>query len=162
MLLNSGAKAGTTIIQDNFYQMDNIEKAKNRLIHFIKEMSAWEIACEEIDEQDIEEIEKLRQQKELLTDIFRKHCTAKKRVYGRPNTISYGSDYDPEEEKITQVSEGKDKIEITTQREKPMKEVFIYTLVRKGDEWFLVSKRSYCNQPKPTYLVMTEVYESYK
>lgn len=40
--------------------MDNIEKAKNRLIHFIKEMSAWEIACEEIDEQDIEEIEKLR------------------------------------------------------------------------------------------------------
>lgn len=90
--------------------MDNIEKAKNRLIHFIKEMSAWEIACEEIDEQDIEEIEKLRQQKELLTDIFRKHCTAKKRVYGRPNTISYGSDYDPDEEKIIQVSEGKDKI----------------------------------------------------
>lgn len=58
--------------------MDNIEKAKNRLIHFIKEMSAWETACEEIDEQDIEEIEKLRQQKELLTDIFRKHCTAKR------------------------------------------------------------------------------------
>lgn len=110
MLLNSGARAGTTIIQDNFYRMDNIEKAKNRLIHFIKEMSAWEIACEEIDEQDIEEIEKLRQQKELLTDIFRKHCTAKKRVYGRPNTISYGSDYDPDEEKIIQVSEGKDKI----------------------------------------------------
>lgn len=78
MLLNSGARAGTTIIQDNFYRMDNIEKAKNRLIHFIKEMSAWEIACEEIDEQDIEEIEKLRQQKELLTDIFRKHCTAKR------------------------------------------------------------------------------------
>ena len=61
MLLKSGARVGTTIIQDNFYQMDNIEKAKNRLIHFIKEMSAWEIACEEIDEQDIEEIEKLRQ-----------------------------------------------------------------------------------------------------
>jgi hypothetical protein len=58
MLLNSGARAGTTIIQDNFYRMDNIEKAKNRLIHFIKEMSAWEIACEEIDEQDIEETEK--------------------------------------------------------------------------------------------------------
>ena len=83
MLLKSGARVGTTIIQDNFYRMDNIEKAKNRLIHFIKEMSAWEIACEEIDEQDIEEIEKLRQQKELLTDIFRKHCTAKKRVYGK-------------------------------------------------------------------------------
>lgn len=143
MLLNSGARVGTTIIQDNFYEMDNIEKAKNRLIHFIKEMSAWEIACEKIDEQDIEEIEKLRQQKELLTDIFRKHCTAKKRVYGRPNTISYGSDYDPEEEKITQVSEGKDKIEITTQREKPMKEVFIYTLVRKGEEWFLDTKKRY-------------------
>ena len=57
--------------------------------------------------------------------------------------ISYGSDYDPEEEKIIQVSEGKDKIEITTQREKPMKEVFIYTLMRKGEEWFLDTKKRY-------------------
>ena len=70
MLLKSGARVGTTIIQDNFYRMDNIEKAKNRLIHFIKEMSAWEIACEEIDEQDIEEIEKLRQQRNCLQTSF--------------------------------------------------------------------------------------------
>lgn len=132
--------------------MDSTEIAKNRLSDFIKEMNAWEIECGRIEDENIDEAEQFELQKNMLEDIFARYCTDKKRINGRPNTISYGEegsfDYDPKEEKIIDTNEEKDKILITTQREVPMKEQFVYTLIRNGGVWLLDSKKRYSTWKK--------------
>ena len=127
--------------------MDKIEIAKNRLFDFIKAMNSWEKECNKIEQKDIDETEQFRLQKQMLTDIFSEYCTERKRQNGRPNTISYGEEgsfeYDPEEERIITTNECENKVLITTKRERPMQEEFIYTLLWKGGKWLLDSKKRY-------------------
>ena len=132
--------------------MDKIEIAKNKLSNFIKAMNSWEKACNRIEEEDIDETEQFRLQKQMLTEIFSEYCTERKRQNGRPNTISYGEEgsfeYDPKEERIITASESENKVLITTKRERPMQEEFIYTLLRKGGNWLLDSKKRYSKWKK--------------
>ena len=127
--------------------MDKIEIDKNRLFDFIKAMNSWEKECNKIEEEDIDETEQFRLQKQMLTDIFSEYCTERKRQNGRPNTISYGEEgsfeYDPEEERIITTNECENKVLITTKRERPMQEEFIYTLLWKEGKWLLDSKKRY-------------------
>lgn len=132
--------------------MDKIEIAKNKLSNFIKAMNSWERECNRIEEEDIDETEQFRLQKQMLTEIFSEYCTERKRQNGRPNTISYGEEgsfeYDPKEERIITASESENKVLITTKRERPMQEEFIYTLLRKGGGWLLDSKKRYSKWKK--------------
>ena len=78
---------------------------------------------------------------------FQNIAQKRKRQNGRPNTISYGEEgsfeYDPEEERIITTNECENKVLITTKRERPMQEEFIYTFAMEGRKWLLDSKKRY-------------------
>ena len=90
----------------------------------MQNMHEWEMTCNDIDKQsELSFEEQFNKQKELVSKIFLTYCTPRERKYGRPNTISYGGEYDVDEEKITDiVEEGKNRIVVHTYREVPMQE----------------------------------------
>ena len=96
--------------------MNDLEIAKNVVVDFIKEMNLWEKECNNIEKEvSLSYQEKTERKKELLVKLFNKFCTNKKRTYGRPNVIDYGTngyyEYDPDKEVIEEVTEENKKIE---------------------------------------------------
>ena len=95
--------------------MNDLEIAKNVVVDFIKEMNLWEKECNNIEKEvSLSYQEKTERKKELLVKLFNKFCTNKKRTYGRPNVIDYGTngyyEYDPDKEVIEEVTEENKKI----------------------------------------------------
>lgn len=121
------------------------ETIQNLLLQFMQSMHEWEIICNEIDKQrELSFEEQFNKQKELVSKIFLTYCTPRERKYGRPNTISYGGEYDVDEEKITDVvEEGKNRIVVHTYREVPMQEKKQYIFLFKKGKWLLDSKKRY-------------------
>lgn len=131
---------------------DEDKKGITNLIEcFIQEMHEWEIFCQKVNEDKILIFdEKLQQQKSKVSAIFDKYCTKKERKFGRPTTISYGGEYEPEKEKITAIEEhSKNKAIIytaTTDVGLPSK--YQYGVVKKNEKWLLDTKKRYSSWKK--------------
>ncbi len=123
-------------------------KIEQLVYSFFVEMNKWEKYCYKVDrdkslsfeEQELKQIEK-------ATEIVDKYFTKKERKMGLPNCISYGHEgsyrYNIEEEKITSIEIEKNKATVTTQREKPMNEQYIYTLKSIKNDWRIDSKKRF-------------------
>ena len=142
--------------------MNDLEIAKNVVVNFIKEMNLWEKECNNIEKEvSLSYQEKTERKKELLVKLFNKFCTNKKRTYGRPNVIDYGTngyyEYDPDKEVIEEVTEENKKIIVITYRESPLKTKYMYILLKKGEYWLIDSKKK-CflldDKWKPIFLQM--------
>lgn len=123
----------------------------NLIESFIQKMHEWELSCWKIDEDiTLTFDEKFQKQKSEVSIIFEKYCTKKERKFGRPTTISYGSEYHPEKEKIITIEEqSKNKAIVyteTTDVALPSKHQ--YGVVRKNEKWLLDTKKRYSTSKK--------------
>lgn len=118
---------------------------------FILKMSEWESLCWKIDKDTTLTFdEKFQKQKSKVIKIFDVYCTDKERKYGRPTTISYGSEYDPENEKVITIEEGasKSKAIVHTETTSELPTKYQYVVVKKKGKWLLDTKKRYSTYKK--------------
>lgn len=128
--------------------METKENLKKHVEDFIVAMNAWEKQCNEIEEEDLDFEEEYNKQKQLVEKIFTEFCTTKERKQSRPNIISYGSEgsyeYDPFEEVIISIEQNeKDRVIVSTYREKPMQEKMQYIILCKNNKWLIDGKKRF-------------------
>lgn len=106
-------------------------------------------------------IEQIRQDNKLKKDecqaIFSQYCTDKKRAYGKPNVISFGSpteyDSEPEKEPITFVAmPTKSRMIIETEYVWINEDRHQYVLLKKDGRWLIDSKKRWDDGWKPNSL----------
>lgn len=120
---------------------------------FISEMNAWEVYCNALENEDLDVKQETKLQRAKLADIFNRYCTQKERKYGRIDNISYGAagsyGYNKSEEKITEIKLIKPgRIEVKTERQKPMEELYLYVVFKKKDGWRIDSKKRFSSWKK--------------
>ncbi len=129
--------------------MKDIHKTIENLVYsFFTEMNKWEKFCYEVDNnKNILYEDKRTEQKKEAERIVNRFLTNKERKMGLPNYISYGHEgsykYNPEEEKIISIEVEKNKVIVTTFREKPIEDYNKYVLKRVKENWLIDSKKNY-------------------
>ena len=118
---------------------------------FIQKMHEWEIFCFKIDEdKTLTFDEKFQKQQAEVSKIFEDYCTQKERQFGRPTTISYGNEYEPDKEKITKIEElSKHKVIVYTETtDVGLPSKYQYGAVKKNESWLLDTKKRYSSWKK--------------
>lgn len=116
---------------------------------FFVEMNKWEKFCNSLeDDSSISYQEKEELQKMRVSEIFKKYCTRKERLQGKPNIISFGQMgsyiYNIEEEKIREIVFDSSLMStVSTEREQPMSEMYQYTIKKIKGIWLIDSKKRY-------------------
>jgi hypothetical protein len=130
-----------------------IDAAKEVLYSFFKAMNEWQISCferfneaKEMSATGVVGEEVWEWCRERCRDIFNRYCTAKTRVYGRPEGISIGGppDYeaDPEQEPITSIeAHSGSRIVIETKQKFCVEYRCQYVLLKKKGTWLIDSKK---------------------
>lgn len=80
---------------------------------------------------------------DLMTDVYRRFCTDKKRPYGRNGSYSRPPEYDPATEKMVAMREVRaGRAEVMTRSDTQGQREILYVLAKKAGRWLVDSRKS--------------------
>ena len=123
----------------------------NLIETFIQKMCSWEAFCRKVEEdKSLTFDEQFQKRKTECIKIFNEYCTNKERKYGRPTTISYGYEYNPQSESVVTVEiNSKSKATIYTETaDNGFPSKYQYGVIKKSGKWLLDTKKRYSNFKK--------------
>lgn len=124
----------------------DVDAAKEALFAFFDAMTAWETKCKPKDTRRASQL-----QQKALKDIFAKHCTKKKRAYGRPNVFAWQSPptYGGYQKvKILDIEQPTPrKLAFSTAKWRSFRYQFV--MVKRGDSWLVDHKKIFLDGWEP-------------